>query len=260
MSRQTGGLPEPRAGPAPEPLPTHRSSGRSLLALGLSLLLVASCASSSRTPSPTVTSPVTPGPTDAATPTVVTTVVPTIEPTLTPVPTATPPPPVTEEQLGAACAGTPIPGAAAYSGSLHPLVVDFADAVGGWVVDNNRGADYYYPINAKWDDQTWPGAVQLVLCVPPDKGVKVGSCGRYKRAGDGRVGQVIRDKESITVRVVVALTGKTLQSRTFYGNVPACSKSLPDPGTNPPWRISGNDPANSTINTFAVAVSTQPKK
>lgn len=196
----------------------RRSSGRSLLILGLSLLLVASCASSSL--DPTTTPAATPGPTATPPP--------------TPLPTPTPPPPVTEDQLAAACAGTPIPGAAAYSGSLHPLVVNYVDAAGDWAVDNDKYADSFYPINAKWHDETWPGAIQLVLCVPSDKDVKVGSCGTYKRASDGRVGQVIRYRESITVRVVVALTGKTLQSKTFYGNVPACSKSLPDPGSNPP--------------------------
>jgi hypothetical protein len=265
MSRQTRGVREPHADSTPERLPTHRSSGRSALILGLSVLLVASCGSSSPTPSPmATTSPATPRPTVIPTPTMVPTIeptstptmVPTIEPTPTPIPTATPPPPVTEDQLAAACAGTPIPGAAAYSGSLHPLVVNYVDAAGDWVVEMYKFS-YFYPINAKWYDGTWPGAIQLVLCVPAEKAVKVGSCGRYKRAGDGKVGEVIRYKESVTVRVVVALTGRTLQSKTFYGTVPACSKSLPDPGTNPPWRIYGNDPSHSAINKYAVAVSTQ---
>lgn len=196
MSRWARGVREPHADSTPESLLIRRSSGRSLLILGLSLLLVASCASSSL--GPTTTPAATPGPTATPPP--------------TPLPAPTPPPPVTEDQLAAACAGTPIPGAAAYSGSLHPLVVNYVDAAGDWAVDNDKYADYFYPINAKWHDETWPGAIQLVLCVPSDKDVK------------------------------------------------ACSKSLPDPGSNPPWRIYGDDPSNSTINRYAVAVSTQSTK
>ena len=158
--------------------------------------------------------------------------------------------PLTERELKAACNGTRIPRAAKYAGTVHPLVVVFGGAV---------SADDF-AINAKWGSGTWPGEIQLIVCVGPQKHVNLGSCGTYIRKSDGRVGQVIRYRHAQVVRVVVARTGKTLQSKTFYGSTPTCAKSLPDPGTSPPWRFYGNNVSDNAINKYATSVSRQKVK
>jgi hypothetical protein len=85
--------------------------------------------------------------------------------------------------------------------------------------------------------------------------VKVGSCGYYSRRSDGKNGQVIRYRNAEVVRVVVARTGKTVQSKTVYGSTPTCSDTLDDPGGSPPWRIYGDDVDDTAINKFATTVS-----
>lgn len=184
-------------------------------------------------------------------------------PTPTPVPTPTPLPPVTEDQLMAACDGTPIPGAAKYVSGVHPLIIVYDSNFSGsgapeWAID--KDPYYNYPINAQWYQGLWTGPIQLVVCVPAEKPVKVSSCGNYKRDSDGKVGAVITYKYGETVRVVVAATGKVLQSTTIYGSSPSCAKSFPDPGASPPWRVYGSDPSDATINKYATTVSTQKVK
>ncbi len=168
-----------------------------------------------------------------------------------PTPTLTPALPVTEDELLAACEGKPIPHAAKYGGSVHPLVV--VDAWGEIDPD-------LYDINAKWADDLWPSPIQLVLCVDDSTTVKVGSCGTYTRRSDGAAGQIIRYRDSVKVRVVVAATGKDTGYKTFAGSTPQClaSVSLPASGP-PPWEMYGDDVSSDAINAYATAVSKKVK-
>ena len=189
-----------------------------------------------------------PGPVAGASPGVST---PTPVPTPTPEPTPTPTSPVTEDELAAACKGAPIPDAAKYAGTVHPLVVATVSGVD----------TYSYDINAKWENDLWPGSIQLVLCVDDAKTVKVGSCGTYKRASDGEVGEIIRYRSTVKVRVVVARTGKDLQYRTLAGSTPACATSLSlFASGSPPWGMHGDDVSDDAINAYATSVSTQKVK
>jgi hypothetical protein len=183
---------------------------------------------------------------------------PTIEPTPsptpvpTPTPTPTPTPPVTRLELERACraTGVPIPEAAKYAGSVHPLVVLDEGSL------EDKGAQYTFPINAKWYNDDWPGPIQLVVCVK-EHDVRVGSCGTYKRESDGTVGEFIQYQATEVVRVVVARTGKTLQSNTFYGSIPSCSDQFVGSYGDPPWGIYGDPVDYAGINKYVTAVSKQ---
>jgi hypothetical protein len=176
--------------------------------------------------------------------------VPTVEPVSlpTPVPTPSPMPVATAAELASACVRTPIPSAAGYAGAVHPLVV--VDSWGD--IDTT-----WYDINAKWLGDEWPGPIQLVVCVHPEREVKVGSCGRYRRVSDGKVGQVIRYREAQAVQVVVARTGRTLQSMTFYGSTPVCAHKVSLTSDPPPWKIYGGSVSEVAINRYAAATSRQ---
>lgn len=179
---------------------------------------------------------------------------PTPAPTLTPSPT----PAVTEEALAAACSGRAIPAAAPYAGKVHPLVV-----LDGWLGDY---VDSTYVINKKFDDGTWPSPkIQLVACVPFDQksSVKVGSCGRnWKRKSDGVVGELLLQRYTMKIRVVVARTGKTLQTKALFGSVPTCESKFSslDLDVKPPWKGYGTKVTTAQINSYATAVSKQPVK
>ena len=103
-----------------------------------------------------------------------------------------------------------------------------------------------------------PGPIQLVLCVDPvQRPDRVGSCGKYKRVSDGKVGQVIRFRYAQVVRVVLASTGETLQSKTLYGKPPACGRKVALTSAPPPWRTYGRVVTDAAVNTFAAATSRQ---
>lgn len=176
-----------------------------------------------------------------------------------PTPSATPEPtPTPDKELAAACEGTPIPWAARYAGTLHPLVVVAHGWDGDWAVESSP---HRYEINAKWRNGLWPGPIQLVACVDDAKTVKVGTCGSYTRASDGEVGQIIRYRYTAKVRVVVARTGKDLQYKTFAGTTPECAASLSLPASGPPpWGMYGDDVSDDAINTYVTSVSTQNVK
>ncbi len=177
---------------------------------------------------------------------------PTAEPTAEPTPTR-------EEGLEAACVGTPVPWAAPYAGKIHPLVV---------VDEGGDGIDASYAINQKWRGDAWTSPTQLVVCAPfePDTSVKVGSCGRWKRQSDGVYGELVKSRYTSKIRVVVAKTGKTLQSKILYGSVPPCGDapedqwSIPDMGEDPPWHLLGTRVTDAQVNTYATTVSKQAVK
>jgi hypothetical protein len=190
----------------------------------------------------------------------------TLEPTLEPTPEITPeptpevtyPPILNDYDLMAECpgGGMALPGADPYGGSVHPLAVlrpDTGDAA--WNIPDT------YDINQKWTYNGWDSPIQLVVCAGKQSAVKVSTCGTYKAAESGKVGQLIRYKQRIIVKVIVAQTGKVLQTKTLYGTTPSCSKNVSIPwGQSPPWKIYGKDVSDSAINNYAVAVSTQQVK
>jgi hypothetical protein len=165
----------------------------------------------------------------------------------------------TDDELVAACVtGTPIAGAAKYAGTVHPLVVVQEGNPGDWLVDDY--APYIgFDIDNKWVDNSWPGPIQLVVCIDNSPAVKVDSCGTYTR-DDGVTGEVIRYKDANVVRILVASTGKLLQSKTFYGTVADCPTNFVDVD-DPPWSAWGPPPDNdAAFNAYATAVSTQAVK
>lgn len=151
-----------------------------------------------------------------------------------------------ESALRAACSdGTPVPGAAPYAGKVHPLIV--VDQQGHWSgFDINHG----FP----WSPWSWSSPIQLVVCVPANDEKKVGSCGTYKNEA-GEVAEVFRYKDSVTVRVVVAATGKALQRKVLANAAPKCLKDFWVSGTDG-WQIIDEVTAEQ-VNEYATAVSTQ---
>lgn len=174
----------------------------------------------------------------------------------TPTPTPTPVPVPTEETLVAACYGSPVPGAAPYAGKIHPLVV----------VDTALdGIDETYAINKKWLGDKWPSPIQLVVCAPDgqDAGERVRSCGRSWKRTDGVTGELLVYKYKSKIRVVVAETGKNLQSKTLFGSVVPCiggKYSLLDLDLKPPWKKFGFEVTDKQVNQYATAVSEQKVK
>lgn len=168
-----------------------------------------------------------------------------------------------DDEIISACAnGTPIPEAADYAGVVHPLVVvglGLGSALSSALSVDDNSYFYKYDIDAKWHNNSWPGPLQLVICVGEVQQVRVASCGSYTRDSDGAVGDVTLNKWIIVVRVVVASTGKTLQSQTFSGSIPTCDLAYAVSG-DPPWDIYGSFPDTSTINTYLTSVSTQAVK
>lgn len=247
-------------------------------------ILLTGCGSASVSPSPVATTAPTAAPTVtvAPTPFVELTPTPTLclvinpdgsqvqcgyateAPTVAPTPTPVPLP--TDDELIAACAaGTPIPEAAAYTGAVHPLVVVWAsDENNQWIPDisGDTSGGLSYDIDSKWLDGSWPGPIQLVVCVGLDQNVKLDSCGTYQRQSNGVTGSVIRYKIGELVRIVVAATGKTLMSKTFYGTLPTCASEFDTPmmSGDPPWELDGDYPDIGAINTYATAASTQTVK
>jgi hypothetical protein len=182
----------------------------------------------------------------AAGPTARPTAKPTARPTLAPTPE--PPTEGYRGTLAYACRGGPVPGAAEYGGTVHPLVV----------LDRTMRINISLSINAKWRLNEWTGPIQLVLCMDEPIEVKVGSCGTYTRKSDGQKGRIDRYKTTQKVRVIVAATGKQTGYKTFAGNIPPCSTSLSlSISGPPPWNYYGDDPDDEAIDAYAVSVSTK---
>lgn len=218
------------------------------------VIVVAVLAGCSGAPSPT---PATPMP------------VATVRSPQTPTPT---PAPIPEDELAAACEGTPVPWAAPYAGELHPLVVidgDWLYTVVTILERHPQAEDIvreFYAINANWLTGAWTGPmIQLVVCDPGDtEVVKVDSCGTYTRKSDGVTGQLLRTKWTEKIRVVVAKTGKTLQTKIVSGTVDTCPGSYASAygslSGDPPWKLQNHEVTVEQINAYATAVSRQPVK
>ena len=123
--------------------------------------------------------------------------------------------------------------------------------VGGeWLVDYNSKA-INFDIDNQWINDGWLSPLQLVVCDGVDQEQRLGSCGRYTRQSDGVSGEAIQDWYYEVVHMAVALTGKTLQSKTFYGSTPVCAGSLwseiDNPTDDPPWNLHGDYPDPAAI-------------
>jgi len=225
----------------------------SLLGLGLVVMVIASCSSAARPPTrpPLVDTPGTlaelptaavdssaPMPTTEA----LWTYVP--EPTAAILPTPTPAPQPTDSEVAAACGSVAVPGTAKYTGSLHPLVVvEYNGDI--WTV----GTGSSYAINDKWYGSEWTSPLQLVVCVGSLGSKSISRCGKY-RTTSGQTGYVYRYQYYRNIRVALATTGKTLQTKTILGGgAPACRDILSVPAdTSPPWRIYGAEPDDGSFN------------
>jgi YVTN family beta-propeller protein len=179
-------------------------------------------------------------------------------PSPTPTPTPTPSAP-SDAELEAACPnGTAIAESDPYSGTIHPIGVVYGDVSGRWYVYST------FPSRAPINLPYWihpvlhVGPVQLVICVGFPTEVKVDSCGSYTRTSDGTVGEVIRYKQTMTVQVIVAATGKNLETNVFYGSIPDCANTVSLPISGPPWAIYGGDVDYKAVNSWIDGVSTRP--
>ncbi len=218
------------------------------------VILLGGCTSSSKgwptlgtaTPTPTATPTARPTPMPTPMPTPVPTPTPMPTPMPTPVPTPTPAPliPSTAE-LGTACSyGTAITASEPYAGSTHPVgVVYLSEDSKSW----NADSDY-------WLGETFSalsGPAQLILCIGLQHEVRVSSCGSYRRDSDGKIGEVIRYKVGIDLRIRIASTGKLLKDNTFYGSIPTCSDRIVGISDSaPPWRLTGDYPDYDAVNSW----------
>lgn len=161
-----------------------------------------------------------------------------------------------------ACFGRAVPDTAPYAGKTHPLVVANAAVSGSW----NRIWENI-AINERWTTGEWPlSRIQLVLCPRIRDAKRVDSCGTYTRT-DGVAGEIVRYREVLTIRVVVATTGQTLQAKTLLGEVEPClskytsldaiSLLLDD---EPPWHVDGPAVTEDQIDEYATSVSRQAIK
>jgi hypothetical protein len=217
-----------------------RSRSLVALALALALALVALAGCSTAPSSPVVTASPTP--------------VRTSPPTPTPTPLPTPAP---EDELIGACHGKPVAWAAPYAGKVHPLVI-----AGPWGAP--RAWDRIDPDlgpNQRWSGGEWTNEmIQLVICPESADPKPSGSCGIYSLVEDV-TGELIRLRDKVVIRVVVAQTGKRLQSQALYGPVPACPATQGVPlSATPPWHILGDSVTLDQIGEYATKVSKQPVK
>ncbi len=171
-------------------------------------------------------------------------------PTASPTPQPTPSP---DAELIGACYGKAVAWAAPYAGKVHPLVIAAPWGTAGvwdWLPDD---------INGKWRDGEWTSPmIQLVLCPEAREPKAGGSCGSYTIA-DGVRGELLRLREVLKVRVVVARTGETLQSTTLLGPKTKCPASTGVVlGVAPPWTFLGENVTARQIREYAAKVSKQP--
>jgi hypothetical protein len=177
----------------------------------------------------------------------------------TPDPTPTPLAGPTVDQLVAACGGKAVPGADAYGGDMHPLVV----------VEGGAISSEDYVMNLDYVQGNLPSPIQLVICVDRNKFQKVKDCGTVMRTWSflaGGAGGTISTREGLVlwqdtqpVRVVLAKTGKTLSKQTLLGERLTCANSTYLKGEM------GNDYVYGTtvhddgkVELFAYSVSVKP--
>lgn len=166
------------------------------------------------------------------------------------------PTPAPDTELIGACYGKPVAWAAPYAGKVHPLVIAGPWGTAGvwdWLPD--------FDINGKWRDGKWTSPmIQLVVCPESAEPKPGGSCGTYTR-DDGVSGELIRYRDVLKIRVVVARTGKTLQSTKLLGPKTECPASTGiSLGKAPPWSFLADPVTFGQIDAYAAKVSKQPVK
>lgn len=173
-----------------------------------------------------------------------------------------------QEELAAACDGTAVPWAAPYAGTVHPLVVIDPDWLWTYAkfIDDPIPADKFimdfYAINKRWISGEWTSPmIQLVVCTGNDDSAVFDSCGIYTRESDGVTGKLVRREYTREVRVVVAKTGKTLQTKAIAGAVDECpgtySSAYGDLSGDPPWELQAHEVTEAQVNKYATTVSKQ---
>jgi hypothetical protein len=139
----------------------------------------------------------------------------------------------------------PVPGAAPYAGSVHPLLV--VDMDNWWLADVAINRDFPGPYGWSWSDP-----IQLVVCVTRHE-AKAASCGLYKSGGE--LYEVIRKEDRATLRVIEAATGRTLQKEVLTNAAPKCPKKFM---TTPGDYVLEKPVTDAQVNRYATSVSKQP--
>lgn len=171
------------------------------------------------------------------------------------------------DEMAAACkSGTPIPEAGAYTGSAHFVVFEESDpywfSSADWVPDDSlpdTGALSSAQHSTVRSVFTHNDPVQLVACrsVSPEKKY---SCGDYART-DGVHGEVFLNALEDTIRIVVAQTGGTLESKVFTSATPDlsnCEQYYSSPAGTPPWGMRYHKVDRSAELDYVLSVATQP--
>ena len=227
-----------------------------VVGLGLAAMIGASCTAElahTRPPSSAGLAADSTSPTSEPIATDTSTPLPTPTETPTEMPTATPVPGVSYDDMILLCdKGTKIAAAAKYGGKTHPLVL-VTDTTQGWEVDSYGDR---YAVDSNWTASVLAHELQLVVCVGTQGSKSAGACkNQYQRSSDGAIGKVTRYRYYLTIKVMVAATGKTLATKYLYGSTPACDSTISLPSTPAPWRLYGTQVDDTAVNAYAVSVA-----
>jgi alpha-tubulin suppressor-like RCC1 family protein len=128
------------------------------------------------------------------------------------------------------CKGRKVVISAPYKGKSHPLVIL------GPGSDQNKWAVKLARKGApKGLRPTGIEKVQLVVCIT-QKLKSAPACGTYVRSSDHVRGTLRRRKDVVTVRIVVASTGKEIRRNTFT-RMPKCPTRTSVGSAGPPWYL-----------------------
>ncbi|MFZ1410102.1 MAG: hypothetical protein WAS07_01425 [Micropruina sp.] len=128
------------------------------------------------------------------------------------------------------CKGRKVAVSARYGGKSHPLVIL------GPGSDRNNWAVTLAGKNApKALHPSGIEKVQLVVCIT-EKVTLGPACGTYVRSSDNVRGTLRRRKDVVTVRIVVASTGKEIRRNTFT-RMPTCPTRTSVGSAAPPWYL-----------------------
>jgi len=128
------------------------------------------------------------------------------------------------------CKGRKVVISAPYRGKSHPLVI-----LGPGSDHNNWAVQLAGEGAPKGLRPTGIEKVQLVVCITQK--VKLGpACGTYVRSSDHVRGTLRRRKDVVTVRIMVASTGKEIRRNTFT-RMPKCPTRTSVSSADPPWYL-----------------------
>ena len=129
-----------------------------------------------------------------------------------------------------ACKGRKVVISAPYKGKSHPLVI-----LGPGSDQNNWAVKLVGEGAPKGLRPTGIEKVQLVVCIT-QKLKSAPACGTYVRSSDHVRGTLRRRKDVVTVRIVVASTGKEIRRNTFT-RMPKCPTRTSVGSAGPPWYL-----------------------